>query len=74
MANSKTIDLTGKKFGHLTVLCKVDYMSRVKLRAIWFCQCSCGKYKEVYSSNLRKGRSRSCGCRGKKGNDHDQAR
>ena len=56
----KLIDLTGQKFGKLTVL------SRGKNRGIqptWICKCECGSVNEVIGSNLRKDNGTfSCGC------------
>ena len=56
----KRIDLTGQKFGRLTVL---DFYGTDKRReSIWRCQCECGNITNVLSSNLRKGYTKSCGC------------
>ena len=56
----KRIDLTGQKFGRLTV---VDFYGSDKRReSIWRCQCECGNITNVLSSNLRKGYTKSCGC------------
>lgn len=52
---NKFVDLTGKKFGRLTVIKRVG-------RAKWVCRCECGNYKEVITSKLVKGRCKSCGC------------
>ena len=55
----KFIDLTGRKFGDLTVLAFHSLDKRYESR--WSCQCSCGRTTEVLSSNLRTGHTRSCG-------------
>lgn len=34
----------------------------------WVCQCSCGMIREVQTTNLRNGQSRSCGCQAGFGN------
>lgn len=52
-------NLTGKRFGHLTVL-KRDEKSDGKPR--WLCRCDCGNEKVVSSDSLRRGRVKSCGC------------
>lgn len=53
-------DLTGMKFGRLTVL---RQHGRGKSKSvIWLCKCDCGNEKLVLSSNLKKGHSNSCGC------------
>lgn len=56
---SKLIDLTGKKFGRLTVLRRVENHGE---RAFWRCKCDCGNEKDIAGSALRYGRSTSCGC------------
>ena len=56
---SKTIDLTGMKFGRLTVIRKSDKKAS---KAYWVCECECGNVREVASSSLRNGKSKSCGC------------
>lgn len=56
---AKAIDLTNQRFGILTVL-KRDF-SR-KSDTYWFCQCECGNITSVLGKNLRKGRTKSCGC------------
>lgn len=55
----RLIDLTGQKFGRLTVI-ERDYSK--KNRTYWLCQCECGNKKIVESCNLRKGLTKSCGC------------
>lgn len=51
----KQIDLTGNRYGKWTVIKRVG-----KLKCL--CKCDCGTEKEVLISNLRGGRSLSCGC------------
>lgn len=57
---SKFIDLTGQKFGRLTVLSKTN--KKQCNHIIWVCQCDCGNIKEVTGSDLHSGRIKSCGC------------
>jgi len=54
------INLTGQKFGRLTVIkfAGVDE----KGRTMWECQCECGSLIIVRSDNLKRGISKSCGC------------
>lgn len=53
-------DLTGKKFGMLTVI--KDTKKRNKNgRKIYLCRCECGNEKEITSGSLHAG-TRSCGC------------
>lgn len=61
------IDLTGQKFSRLLVLEKTPY--RQDNSVVWLCQCDCGNTVYVSSINLRKGRTKSCGCL-KKETDH----
>ena len=53
-------DLTKQRFGRLVVL----YKTRVDKNghSYWMCQCDCGKQKEISSSNLKDGKTLSCGC------------
>lgn len=57
---SELIDMTGKKFGKLTVIERVANNSQN--RAVWKCLCDCGKEVEVNGSYLRIGHTKSCGC------------
>lgn len=50
-------DLSGKIFGRLTILGPVRTPPLV-----WLCRCECGQEKEVYGTNLKEGRTMSCGC------------
>ena len=59
---ARYIDLTGQKFGRLTVIKKVEAHTKNKGRATWLCQCECGNTKRVLGQNLRNGHVRSCGC------------
>lgn len=53
------IDLTDKIFGKLTVLRR---SGSHRNRAVWLCQCECGKQKICKSGKLIEGRNTSCGC------------
>lgn len=58
------LDLTGKKFGSLTV--KKELPTRIrknKKRRIWLCTCDCGKEVEVIQDNLQIQHTLSCGCK-----------
>lgn len=48
-------DLTGQRFGRLTA---IKYMGK----HIWKCKCDCGNETEVYTANLHRGGTQSCGC------------
>lgn len=53
-------DITGKKFGRLTVLQLVSKAGEEPIR--WKCQCECGCFTVSQGSALRGGRAKSCGC------------
>jgi len=57
---NELLDLTGQRFGKLTVLRKAP--SQGDRRTRWECQCDCGNVYVTTSQNLRKGRVKSCGC------------
>lgn len=56
---SKVKDLTGQTFGKLTVL-KRD--KNIDNKTKWICQCECGNIVSVFSNNLKKLHTTSCGC------------
>ena len=58
------IDLTGQKFGRLTVLYRDTEAEKLKKdrHAMWKCQCECGNQTTVIGKDLRAGKSQSCGC------------
>lgn len=57
---SRLIDLQGNKFGELTVVSLNEKGGKGK-SSTWVCLCSCGKSKIINSSQLRRGRTKSCG-------------
>lgn len=57
------IDITGQKFGRLTVIGLDD--ERSVRKTYWMCLCDCGKMKSVRSDCLKNGTVTSCGCRKK---------
>ena len=52
--------MIGRKFNKLTVLKLLNYKRNG--RFVYQCQCDCNKIVEITGTNLRLGRSRSCGC------------
>lgn len=54
---TKSIDLTGQKFGKWTVIDRAPNRKRLTL---WNCQCDCGEVDEVYTHSLKSGRSIRC--------------
>lgn len=53
------IDLSGKRFGRLTV---IERSSEIGSIVKWLCRCDCGNYTTVASQPLRLGQTKSCGC------------
>ena len=54
------IDITGNKYGRLTVL---GYSHTDKHgQARWLCRCECGTEKTYFGSSLKKKNTQSCGC------------
>lgn len=53
------IDLTGHKYGYLTV---VKREPSIKRHTVWSCKCDCGKISSCQTSDLRGGKVKSCGC------------
>jgi len=54
------INLTGQKFGRLTVLNQDILLKKASLN--WMCKCECGTIKSIDGWNLRSGKTLSCGC------------
>ena len=55
----KLIDLTGQKFGRLTVVARIGTKNG---SALWKCVCDCGNTAAVTSRSLKTGNTSSCGC------------
>ena len=53
-------DLTGMKFGRFTVVSRAANDNRGQAR--WICSCECENRVAVRGTDLRNGRSKSCGC------------
>lgn len=53
------IDLTGMRYGKLTVLKQGE---RFHNKITWECQCDCGNKITVLPNSLRTGNTKSCGC------------
>lgn len=57
------IDLTGKKFGRLTVLNRAENGRTANKPVVrWKCICECGNRLITEGNSLRRGRTKSCGC------------
>jgi hypothetical protein len=62
---SRTEDLTGRKFGRLTVVEFAGYRETGILhkgKALWLCVCDCGSRVTVIAQSLKSSWTRSCGC------------
>lgn len=58
--NSKFKDLTGQKFGRLSV---VQYAGRQGRKSTWLCRCECGNWStNIVTWTLTAGVTTSCGC------------
>ena len=65
-------DLTGHKYGGLTVLRRAGKTKSGN--ATWLCRCEyCGGLDEVTSGDMRTGKARSCGCRKGRWKAHGEA-
>jgi hypothetical protein len=53
----KVIDLTGKRFGRLTV---IGYAGRHKKKSFWRCRCECGFVDRYQAGNLQRGATTKC--------------
>jgi len=59
MTRIRDLDLAGDRYDRWLVLEFVGILGKAR---IWKCRCDCGKERLVSTRDLRKGRSRSCGC------------
>ena len=57
--NPRLIDITGQRFGELTVI--RQHGNYKGGGAIWLCKCDCGKISRPGASDLRAGKVKSCG-------------
>jgi hypothetical protein len=56
---SNRVDITGQRFGRLTVVCSEGTRNR---KAVWRCLCDCGQSTVTLGVRLRSGHTTSCGC------------
>jgi hypothetical protein len=56
----RVVDLSGKRFGRLTVTKLVSRNKHGHL--VWICKCDCGKICEKEGNNIKTGNTKSCGC------------
>lgn len=55
----KLNDLSGKRFGHLVVIKRVEEKG---YPVFWLCKCDCGNTKAIAGKHLLDGSTSSCGC------------
>lgn len=55
----KIVDISGQRFGKLVA---IDRVGRKGHNTIWLVQCDCGNKTEALLSNIRSGKTKSCGC------------
>lgn len=58
-------DLTGQRFGRLSVLRRAPHNYRCpsgSCATLWVCRCECGAEVIIDRRNLTSGRTCSCGC------------
>lgn len=54
------IDISGKIYGKLTVIERFTPVGEDPIK--WLCQCECGNTKAIWSNDLKRGQTSSCGC------------
>lgn len=64
MSHGKFEDLSGQKYGKLTVLYRAaDYVQPSgQHKRMWHCRCECGKECDIRANDLKSGNTQSCGC------------
>lgn len=60
--SAQRLDLTGQRFGQLTVLAPAENIGAM---TAWRCRCDCGNETVVTTGHLRSGQTTSCGCKPK---------
>lgn len=70
---SKLLDLTGMRFGRLTVIKRAENVVQPsgETRIAWKCKCDCGAEIVARSIDLRTGKKKSCGCYRREFRVHD---
>jgi hypothetical protein len=56
----KQRELTGQRFGSLTVIQRSERKTGTNGNRAWLCQCGCGRFLVVRSDNLITGHSTQC--------------
>ena len=62
--SGKFKDITGQKFGKLTVIKRIEnkHTKANGLQAQWLCKCDCGNETITITNRLLSGKTKSCGC------------
>lgn len=55
-------DLSGNKYGKLTVIKAINEKQKPGCHKKWLCKCECGNTTIVSADHLKKGDTKSCGC------------
>lgn len=69
----RLIDLTGQRFGRLTVIERANKPGE-GYSPTWLCKCDCGNTKIVVGQSLRSGITVSCGCWQRENNPRNMVR
>lgn len=59
-SETTAFDLVGQKFNRLTVIKESN--RKIQRAKVWLCECDCGNFTEVRSSDLISNHTQSCGC------------
>lgn len=64
MHNRPSEDLSGKRFGLLIAICRVEdnVLPSGQRQIVWQCKCDCGSQVRVRAATLKNGDTKSCGC------------
>lgn len=67
----KFIDMTGERYGYLTVIERgKDYVFKGNRHTTtWICRCDCGNTTRTTRTNLITGKAKSCGCKSPRFNE-----
>ena len=58
----KAVDLTGRRFGKLTVAAPAHGFPAKNKQMMWVCRCDCGRIRAFKWTRLVNGKAVSCGC------------
>lgn len=59
---TKRADITGKRFGRLSAV-ELSEETNSRSERFWLCLCDCGNHKHAMYSDLKSGKTQSCGCK-----------